>query len=46
MTQAWREAIDAVEKRGERVPRSSSEKLASLAEGRQTTIGAYERSWQ
>lgn len=46
VTKAWRQAIDRVEKTGERVSQDSIDKLASLAEGRQTTIGAYERSWQ
>ncbi len=46
VTKAWREAIDRVEKTGEKVAQDSINKLASLAEGKQTTIGAYERDWQ
>lgn len=46
VTKAWREAIDKVEQSGGKVTQESINKLASLAEGRQTTIGAYERGWQ
>jgi len=46
VTKAWRQAIDQVEKTGNPVPQELINKLASLAEGRQTTIGAYERDWQ
>lgn len=46
VTQAWRQAIDRAEKNGGKVPEESIRKLAQLAEGRQTTIGAYERTWQ
>jgi len=46
VTKAWREAIDRVENTGEKVAQDSINKLASLAEGKQTTIGAYERDWQ
>jgi len=46
VTKAWREAIDRVESSGEKVSAESINKLASLAEGKQTTIGAYERDWQ
>ena len=46
VTKAWREAIDRVEQTGEKVLPASINKLASLAEGKQTTIGAYERNWQ
>ena len=46
VTKAWREAIDRVENTGEKVSSDSNNKLASLAEGKQTTIGAYERDWQ
>jgi len=42
----WREAIDEVVKRNQRVNPAHIEKLAEFAEGAQTTIGAYERSWQ
>ena len=45
VTNAWRQEIDRV-KAGHEVSVDSIEKLACLAEGRQTTIGAYERSWQ
>jgi len=46
VTKAWRQAIDGVEKTGSKVSQGLIDKLASLAEGKQTTIGAYERSWQ
>ncbi len=46
VTKAWRQAIDKVEATGEKVSQHSIDKLASLAEGKQTTIGAYERNWQ
>lgn len=46
VTKAWRSAIDKVEKSGDPECRQEIEKLKNLAEGKQTTIGAYERSWQ
>lgn len=46
VTQAWRQAIDDVEKKGRKVSPETIDKLACLAEGKQTTIGAYERNWQ
>lgn len=46
VTKAWREAINRVTQQHLRVEQSTIDGLASLAEGRQTTIGAYERSWQ
>lgn len=46
VTTAWRSAIDKVVQSGERVQPHEIEKLAALAEGKQTTIGAYERTWQ
>jgi len=46
VTKAWRQAMDQAIQKGAKVPQDSIDKLASLAEGRQTTIGAYERSWQ
>ena len=46
VTKAWREAIDRVEQTGNKVSQDSINSLASLAEGKQTTIGAYERDWQ
>lgn len=46
VTKAWREAIDRVINEGLSVHQTTVDKLASLAEGKQTTIGAYERSWQ
>jgi len=45
VTQAWRREIDNVEA-GRPVSRGAVEQLSSFAEGRQTTIGAYERGWQ
>ena len=46
VTQTWREAIDLAVKHGERVGCETIAKMAAFAEGKQTTIGAYERSWQ
>lgn len=45
VTQAWRQQIDNVQA-GRDVSHESIDKLSGLAEGRQTTIGAYERNWQ
>lgn len=45
VTRAWRQQIDNVQAGGN-VSHDSVDKLASLAEGWQTTIGAYERNWQ
>ena len=45
VTQAWRQQIDNVHA-GRDVSTAVIQKLTSLAEGRQTTIGAYERNWQ
>ncbi len=46
VTKAWRKALDKAIETG--IPATSEEiaQLACLAEGKQTTIGAYERSWQ
>lgn len=46
VTKAWRQAIDNADRTGSRPTQESIDKLAAFAEGRQTTIGAYERSWQ
>ncbi len=46
VTQAWRKAIDEAEKLGQKVAQSSIDHLSTLAEGKQTTLGAYERDWQ
>jgi collagenase-like PrtC family protease len=46
VTKAWRQAIDNADRTGSRPSQESIDKLAAFAEGRQTTIGAYERSWQ
>ncbi|MBC8210523.1 MAG: U32 family peptidase [Gammaproteobacteria bacterium] len=46
VTRAWRQAIDSVSNGASRVAPQTINQLASLAEGRQTTIGAYERNWQ
>jgi putative protease len=45
VTRAWRREIDSV-KSGKPVSQESIDLLATLAEGRQTTLGAYEREWQ
>ncbi|MCW8879303.1 MAG: U32 family peptidase [Kangiellaceae bacterium] len=46
VTKQWRKAIDDVAIRQQRVDPKQIEQLAEFAEGAQTTIGAYERSWQ
>ena len=46
VTKAWRQAIDHAEHRGQKVSQQTIDRLAQLAEGHQTTIGAYERDWQ
>lgn len=46
VTKAWRQAMDMANQQGLKMPQDSIDKLAALAEGKQTTIGAYERSWQ
>ncbi len=46
VTKAWRSAIDQAIKTGTPAAPQAIAELANLAEGKQTTIGAYERSWQ
>lgn len=48
VTQTWRKAIDAVLKNPEQfqVQNEWNQVLSSLSEGAQTTLGAYERTWQ
>ncbi len=46
VTKAWRQAMDMAKKDGLVMPEEAKQQLAALAEGKQTTIGAYERSWQ
>jgi O2-independent ubiquinone biosynthesis protein UbiU len=46
VTNAWRQAIDGVMSNGQQPGQALVDKLAVLAEGKQTTIGAYERRWQ
>ncbi len=46
VTKAWRKAIDLVKQQNSTMHQESMDKLSALAEGKQTTIGAYERSWQ
>jgi len=46
VTKSWRKAIDHTIRSGNPVPQKEITALADLAEGKQTTIGAYERSWQ
>ncbi|WP_223669243.1 ubiquinone anaerobic biosynthesis protein UbiU [Kangiella shandongensis] len=46
VTDIWRRAMDAVQDKTASPTSADRHKLASLSEGRQTTIGAYERSWQ
>ncbi|MCP4274700.1 MAG: U32 family peptidase [Gammaproteobacteria bacterium] len=46
VTKAWRKAIDLAKQKHSTMHQESLDKLSALAEGKQTTIGAYERSWQ
>ncbi len=46
VTKAWRRAIDRAVATGIPATKNEMAELACLAEGKQTTIGAYERSWQ
>jgi putative protease len=46
ITRIWRSAIDAVCSGDFVVQQAWMDKLSSLSEGRQTTLGAYERTWQ
>jgi len=46
VAKAWRTAIDLAKQKNSTMHQESLDKLAALAEGKQTTIGAYERSWQ
>jgi len=46
VTRAWRQALDHALHQGSKVSQQSIDQLAQLAEGKQTTIGAYERDWQ
>jgi len=46
VAQTWRQAIDLAINSGTKVSSETINKMAAFAEGKQTTIGAYERSWQ
>ncbi len=48
VTRVWRQAIDSVIENadGFKTQESWNKQLAQLSEGSQTTLGAYERSWQ
>ncbi len=46
ITKVWRQAIDACLAGDFSVQKDWMTKLSELSEGRQTTLGAYERSWQ
>ncbi len=46
VSKAWRQAIDMAKQKQTTMPQDSLDKLSALSEGKQTTIGAYERSWQ
>ncbi len=46
VTDTWRRAIDHAGKFETKVPKEYIKKLADLSEGKQTTLGAYVRSWQ
>ncbi len=46
VTKAWRKAIDQSNSLSNRIPVELISELGELAEGKQTTIGAYEREWQ
>lgn len=42
----WRKAIDAATNQSAEPSAQERQQLTALSEGKQTTIGAYERSWQ
>ncbi len=46
VTKAWRNALNNLENSAIRLNNEVLAKLDTLAEGHQTTLGAYERSWQ
>ncbi len=46
ITRVWRAAIDQCQSGHWNVQSSWMQTLASLSEGKQTTLGAYERAWQ
>jgi len=46
VAKAGRTAIDLAKQKNTTMHQESLDKLAALSEGKQTTIGAYERSWQ
>ena len=48
VTQVWRQAIDSVRRnaQGFAVQPQWQRALSQLSEGAQTTLGAYERTWQ
>jgi len=46
VTQVWRKALDQINQSNDKITVEDKQRLTSLAEGKQTTIGAYERSWQ
>ncbi len=48
VTRVWRQAIDSVNKSPElfKVSDEWNKRLSELSEGSQTTLGAYERTWQ
>ena len=45
VTRIWREALDRNDS-SSALPQQSIDQLTDLSEGKQTTLGAYERSWQ
>ncbi|PXF63013.1 ubiquinone anaerobic biosynthesis protein UbiU [Kangiella spongicola] len=46
VTDIWRRTIDHAKGKPTQITTTDKDKLSSLSEGKQTTIGAYERSWQ
>jgi len=46
VTSVWRKAMNAAINHGQSIAPEDVKKINCLAEGKQTTIGAYERSWQ
>jgi len=46
VTSLWRKAIDQANQSGQILSPEEINRLANFAEGKQTTLGAYQRSWQ
>lgn len=46
VTNTWRKSIDHASKYETNLPQAYMKTLSNLSEGKQTTLGAYERNWQ